>query len=70
MRDHGYIYVGSPGDKDPLYPEMEGKSLQVDFDLDSDAAVPAAFGGKLAGLGMFRWKMLEIVGDRGGLIVV
>lgn len=59
VRDHGYVYVGSPGDKDPLYPEMEGRSLIVDYDLASDAEVPAELGGALASLGMFRWKMIE-----------
>ncbi|HOX47092.1 MAG TPA: hypothetical protein PK668_26095 [Myxococcota bacterium] len=61
LRDHGYVYVGSPGDKDPLYPEMEGKTLIVDYDMTGDADVPAYLGGTLASLGMFRWKMLEKV---------
>jgi hypothetical protein len=61
FRDHGYVYVGSPGDKDPLYPEMEGKSLLVDYDVDKDADVPAYLGGTLADIGMFRWKMIEEV---------
>lgn len=64
LRDHGYVYVGSPGDKDPLYPEMEGKSLIVDYDVDSDGKVPASLGGKLSSLGMFRWKMIEKVDGR------
>jgi len=59
FRDNAYVYVGSPGDKDPLYPEMEGKSLIVDYDIDSDGDVPAYLEGTLAGLGMFRWKMIE-----------
>jgi hypothetical protein len=59
LRDHGYVYVGSPGDKDPLYPTMEGKSLIVDYDAGSDAEVPLSLGGKLSSLGMFRWKMIE-----------
>jgi len=63
LRDHGYVYVGSPGDKDPLYPEMEGKSLIVDYDVASDAEVPDYLGGTLAGLGMFRWMMIEKVDD-------
>lgn len=69
LRDHGYVYVGSPGDKDPLYPEMEGKSLMVDYDMDGDASVPAYLGGNLSGLGQFRWKMIEKVDDaKRGLI--
>lgn len=64
LSDHGYVYVGSPGDKDPLYPEMEGKSLIVDYDAASDAEVPAHLGGKLASLGMFRWKMIERIDDQ------
>lgn len=56
---HGYVYVGNPGDKDPVYPEMEGRSLIVDYDLGTDAEVPAYLGASLAGLGKFRWKMVE-----------
>jgi len=63
LRDYGYVYVGSPGDKDPLYPEMEGRSLIVDYDLSADAEVPASLGGKLTALNMFRWKMVEKVDD-------
>ena len=59
FRDHAYVYVGSPGEKDPLYPEMEGRSLIVDYDLAEDGEVPAALGGTLAAIGMFRWKMVE-----------
>lgn len=62
--DHGYVYVGSPGDKDPLYPEMEGKSLIVDYDAASDGEVPTTLGGKLSSLGMFRWKMIEKVDEQ------
>ena len=61
LRDHGYVYVGNPGDKDPLYPEMEGKGLIVDYDLTSDAQVPANVGTTLAALNMHRWKMIEFV---------
>jgi len=61
LRDYGYVYVGNPGDKDPLYPTMEGKSLIVDYAVASDAEVPPSLGGKLASLGMFRWKMIEKV---------
>ncbi len=61
LRDHGYVYVGNPGDKDPLYPEMEGKGLIVDYDLTSDAQVPAHVGTTLAALNMHRWKMIEFV---------
>jgi hypothetical protein len=64
IRDHGYVYVGSPGDKDPLYPTMEGKSLIVDYDVASDADVPAYLGGKISSLGMFRWKMIEKINDQ------
>jgi hypothetical protein len=64
LRDFGYVYVGSPGDKDPLYPEMEGKSLTVDYDLASDAEVPASLGENLTAINMFRWKMLEKVDDQ------
>ncbi len=71
VRDHGYVYVGSPGDVDPLYPEMEGRSLLVDYDVDADAEVPAYLGGTLASLGMFRWKMIEKVDDQArGLIEI
>jgi hypothetical protein len=59
MRDFGYVYVGSPGDKDPLYPEMEGKSLIVDYDVSADDEVPEYLGGAIASIGMFRWKMIE-----------
>lgn len=64
VRDHGYVYLGRPGDKDPLYPTMEGKSLIVDYDPTSDAEVPAALGGKLSSLGMFRWKMIEKIDEQ------
>jgi hypothetical protein len=64
LRDHGYVYVGSPGDKDPLYPTMEGKSLIVDYDPATDAEVPASLGGKLSSLGMFRWKMIEKIDEQ------
>ncbi len=63
LRDKGYVYVGNPGDKDPLYPDMEGRSLMVDYDLASDADVPAELGGLLSSLGMFRWKMIEKLDD-------
>jgi hypothetical protein len=64
LRDHAYVYVGSPGDKDPLYPEMEGKSLIADWDVASDAEVPATLGGTIGSLSMFRWRMIEKVDDR------
>ena len=63
LRDFGYVYVGNPGDKDPLYPEMEGRSLIVDFDIESDDEVPEYLGGAIASLGMFRWKMIETLDD-------
>ena len=59
LKDFGYVYVGKPGDKDPLYPEMEGRSLIVDYDVEGDDDVPAYLGGAVASLGMFRWKMVE-----------
>lgn len=59
VRNYAYVYVGSPGDKDPLYPEMEGRSLIVDYDLADDSEVPASLGGTLASIGMFRWMMVE-----------
>jgi hypothetical protein len=69
FRDFGYVYVGSPGDKDPLYPEMEGKSLIVDYNLASDDDVPAYLGGTISSMGMFRWKMIEKVSsDTRGMI--
>jgi hypothetical protein len=43
---------------------MEGKSLTVDYDVASDAEVPASLGGKLSSLGMFRWKMIEKIHDQ------
>ncbi len=63
MRDHGYIYVGGAGDKDPLYPEMEGRTLLVDYDLTEDAEVPAHMGGTILGMNMYRYKMVEKVDD-------
>jgi hypothetical protein len=55
LREHAYIYVGSPGlkdpslpvdapgnfAKDPLYPAMEGKSLCLDFDFEDILAAQA-----------------------------
>lgn len=61
MRDHGYVYVGNPGDKDPLYPQMEGRSLMVDYDVTEDAAVPANLGGTVMGMNAYRFKMVEKV---------
>lgn len=63
LRDHGYVYLGNPGDKDPLFPEMEGRSLAVDYDLSEDSEVPTNLGGNLPALNMFRWKMVEKVSD-------
>lgn len=63
VRDNAYIYVGFPGDKDPLYPEMEGKTLMVDFDLEDDVEVPEYLGGALSTIGMFRWKMVEYIDE-------
>ena len=64
FRDHGYVYVGSPGSGDPMYPAMEGKSLMVDYDAGADTDVPAYLGATLSGLGKFRWKMMEKVDDQ------
>jgi hypothetical protein len=71
MRDHSYVFVGNPGDKDPLYPSMEGKSLMFDYDLATDADVPAYLGGALSAIGIFRYKMMEKVdADHFGLFQV
>jgi hypothetical protein len=61
VRDDGYVHLGSPGDKDPLYPDMEGKSLFMDYDLASDAEVPEELGTEISSLSAFRWKMMEKV---------
>jgi hypothetical protein len=63
IRDHGYVYVGSPGDKDPLYPEMEGRTLMVDYDMDGDSDVPDYLGGTITSLSIVRWKMMEKFDD-------
>jgi len=63
FREHAYVYVDSPGEKDPLYPTMEGRSLAVDFDLTSDEEVPAYLGGTLPAINMFRFKMVEMVDE-------
>lgn len=71
MRDHGYVYVGGAGDKDPLFPEMEGKTLLVDYDLTEDAEVPAHMGGTILGMNLYRYKMAEKVSDSArGLFVI
>lgn len=59
LRRHGYVYLGFPGDKDPLYPELEGLSLCVDYDLGADGEVPPSLGGTLRALAVFRWLMVE-----------
>ena len=61
FRDNGYLFAGSPCDKDPLFPLMEGKSLMVDYDLASDAEVPASLGGTLYSISIFRFMMVEMV---------
>ncbi len=61
LRDRGYIYVGNPGDKDPLYPEMEGHALMVDYDLSETDELPPSLGSSLSDLNFFRWKMVERV---------
>ena len=63
MRDHGYIYVGGAGDKDPLFPEMEGRTLLVDYDLTEDVEVPAHMSGTILGMNQYRYKMVEKVDD-------
>ena len=63
FRNYAYVYVGNPGDKDPLYPDMEGRSLIVDWDISSDDEVPEYLGGAISAIGMFRWKMVEKVDD-------
>ncbi|MBN2725133.1 MAG: hypothetical protein JXR95_13800 [Deltaproteobacteria bacterium] len=63
LRDYGYIYVGNPGDKDPLYPEMEGKTLMVDYDIEDEGEIPEYLGGTLASLGIFRWMMVEYMDE-------
>jgi hypothetical protein len=71
VRDRGYVWVGNAGDDDPLYPEMEGKSLRVDYDLSGDGEVPLYLGGSISGLSKFRWKMLEKVdAEQRGLIEI
>jgi hypothetical protein len=71
VRDDGFVWVGNAGDDDPLYPEMEGKSLRVDYDLSGDNEVPTYLGGTVASLSKFRWKMVEKVDDtQRGLIEI
>ncbi len=71
MRDHGYIFVGSAGDKDPLYPSMDGKTLLVDYDLTEHAEVPEYLGGDIIGMSMYRYKMVEkIDAEQFGLFVI
>jgi hypothetical protein len=79
LRQYGYIYVGSPGlkdpslpvdapgnfAKDPLYPQMEGRSLCIDFDFESilDAQAAAFTEGMEVApegcFGQYRYSMLE-----------
>ncbi len=63
LREFGYVYVGSAGDKDPMYPNMDAKTLMVDFNLTSNDQVPEALGGKIASIGFYRWKMVEKISD-------
>lgn len=71
LRDHGYVYVGNPGDKDPLYPQMEGRSLMVDYDVTEDANVPENLGGTVMGMNQYRFKMVEKVdAQQGGLFEI
>jgi hypothetical protein len=72
MRAHAYVYAGDPGSKDPLYPEVGAHSLIVDYDLESDADVPAYLGGSIASLSLMRMRMMEKVdlaefGEEGGV---
>ncbi len=64
VRDFGYVYVGNPGDKDPLFPAMEGRSLMVDYDIALDAEVPIHMGDSLLAIAQFRFKMVEKVDDQ------
>jgi hypothetical protein len=59
MRQYAYVYAGDPGSKDPLYPELGSNSLIVDYNLASDADVPAYLGGTIASLSTLRMKMME-----------
>jgi hypothetical protein len=80
LANYAYIYVGSPGfrdpsnastetAKDPLYPEMEGKSLCIDF--NHDTVIGAAEQAGAMGVdtsfdtcfGSFRTSMLEKYND-------
>jgi len=83
LRQHGYIYVGNPGlkdpslpvdapgnfAKDPLYPQMEGRSLCLDFDHENilDAQAAAYLSGQdcppVGCFGQFRYSMLEKYSD-------
>jgi hypothetical protein len=63
MRDHGYVYVGNAGDKDPLYPEMEGRTLLVDYDLTEDAEVPEHMGAGILAMNQYRYKMVEKISE-------
>ncbi len=85
LRDFAYVYVGSPGfkdpaypgvdPKDPLYPAMEGRSLCMDYNHDSilGAQAAASAGGmeieSEGCFGQFRYKMLEKVSDEARGIV-
>ena len=68
-KDYAYVYVGNAGETDPLYPQMEGKALNLDFNLSEDSQVPAILGGTLSSLNIFRARMLEKVDeDQRGII--
>ena len=59
MRAHAYIYAGDPGSTHKGYPFIGNDSLIVDYDLASNADVPAYIGDGIAALSMLRMKMME-----------
>ena len=59
MRAHAYIYADDPGSKHKGYPFIGNDSLIVDYDLASNADVPAYIGDGIAALSMLRMKMME-----------
>lgn len=63
MKQYGYVYVGNGGNKDPLYPLHEGKTLNVDYDLAADNEVPENIGTAIGALSNLRALMIEKVDD-------
>lgn len=61
MRESAYVYRCSPGSKDPLYPEMEKKSLCVDFNLTEESQIPENLGKTWADLSKHWWQMVETI---------